>query len=522
MPTIRSRGDYWQVMIRLKGYGNFYRRQPKKRGDHEGLTYKQVKLWAENEEAKIRTNRAYAETPALARELQKGFTFQNLIDNYRAKIIETEAQELSRPGSVYVYGKQRKRTYKNEGIMISRFEKDMKVFCHKPLDTIVDGRDIQEYIDTRLASGKKLSSVLRMLRPIRYIWKQEGRALRLKLPDIFSTEHLQYDNRSADIPRERYLLREEEPYLFKAIEEGLRGKKRQRLWLVYVLTALSTAMRRGELLTIKWKDYNPTNQTIELSGNITKNKQRRLVPVTENLAYWLRKYRDTLSDKEKEPDARIFPLTETGAEQRWTKIIKLATKLSNGRYKFWSKEDKECRVTLHSLKHTALTRFAHKPYQFTDRERSYFGAHKGFRQTDRYEHINLTESIREKLELVDEIYDKAEDYRAESLADIAFDRQFNTEPPASQFPDLDWIVKDGQLVIDGPRSSVYLAKLAQEEENYIKEHWERFALQEALNIAIQQSLSQEETNRLVRKTKARYKKQYAPNELTWVDDVLNR
>jgi hypothetical protein len=152
--------------------------------------------------------------------------------------------------------------------------------------------------------------------------------------------------------------------------------------------------------------------------------------------------------------------------------------MSHGKAKLWSAENRDDTLTLHDLKHTSLTRFAHKPYTLTDREREYLGAHKGFRQTDRYEHIQLCETIREKLDLVDDLYDKYDDDLGQiySLADTAFYRQFTfsdaggaiAEKPTSPFPDLDWIEKDGTTLIDvnGPKSKKYLHDRQLEEFYY--------------------------------------------------------
>jgi integrase len=531
MPTIRwrkgRRGYYYQVQVRLKGFQQISKAMPpllNPRDKEEKAKAKKLALeWGLEREREQKQHRALGETPTMVHELQEQWTFNDLISNYMSKIQISKATELARifdnrgPQPVYIYNKPRKKSYENEWIMIRSFCKDMDGFCKQPTSACTH-LQIQEYINKKLQEGKSAATVIRYLSPIRHIWRKESKLLGLKLPNIFSKEDLifpdQIDNHS-----ERYLKPEEEPYLFKAIE-SLRFKKQQGLWNVYVSMVLSTAMRRGELLRITWANLDFNKLTIEVPGRFAKNGQRRLLPMTKNLAYFIELYRDTLSDVDKEPDALVIPMTASGAEQAWRRITRKATLLSGGKYKLRVGDGRHPdSLTLHSLKHTALTRFAHKPYALSDRERQYLGAHKGFRQTDRYEHIDLMESIREKLEKVDDL--RADD---DSVSDIAFYRQFDQKfehttdnghttskalpgtvtYPTDKFPDLDWIERDGRLVIDvnGAKSKAYFDKEK-------KEHMEQwlFAQHKALIEATGRQLTPEGAKKLLDDIRREYAKE---------------
>ena len=93
-------------------------------------------------------------------------------------------------------------------------------------------------------------------------------------------------------PRVRYLSDDERDRLLDACRES----RSSHLYAI-VLLALSTGMRRGEILSLTWDDLDPERRTIILQD--TKNKERRAVPLVGaayRLLHDLRKSRSNESD----------------------------------------------------------------------------------------------------------------------------------------------------------------------------------------------------------------------------------
>lgn len=74
--------------------------------------------------------------------------------------------------------------------------------------------------------------------------------------------------------RERFLSKEEKKQLLLACQNSSC-----KLLYPIVLLALSTGMRKGEILSLKWKHVNLTNGSVTLEH--TKNNDRRVVPVPD-------------------------------------------------------------------------------------------------------------------------------------------------------------------------------------------------------------------------------------------------
>jgi integrase len=132
--------------------------------------------------------------------------------------------------------------------------------------------------------------------------------------------------------RERIITLEEEDRLL-AVCIGGRAHIRAIL-----ICALETAMRRGEIFTLTWRDVDLENRMIHIQAFHTKTLSARDVAITQRLyAELVRLYE--LSDKE--PDTRIFGI-ESNIKRSWTAVRKLT-----------GLED----VRLHDLRHTAITRW---------------------------------------------------------------------------------------------------------------------------------------------------------------------
>jgi integrase len=457
MPTIRKRNGRLQVIVRLKGYAPEYKLMPK------GITAKDAMEWGRERERELKTNTVYSETPTLQRELLKNWTLGQLIEDYLAQIIVSEAHELASlfnkelSGVRYVYGSRPlKRSWKNEDIALRSFLKKEKILCDKPLDQVTT-KDFQDYVNRRLKTVTA-ATLRRELNPIRFIWKRGGKFHSLPVKDIFSD--LDMPRQSADNSRERPLKPQECPGLFKAIE-GCRGLKQQRLWTIFVIVALGTAARRGDLLKVTWRNIDLQERTMFFPGLITKSGKPRRLPLTGDLAFKLGIYRNTLSDAARAPNARVFPISASASEQAWTRIVR-RTRLSE--YPLWLAPQHPDNLKIHDLRHTAITRFERI---LTRSESEYMSGHRGAGVHDRYLHPDM-EDIRKKLEAADDLFETAAE-TITSLEDKAFYGRFNIDRmlendiseddfTPTPLPDVDWIKRDGHIIMDmaGPKTKAYL------------------------------------------------------------------
>ncbi|MBT4485353.1 MAG: site-specific integrase [Candidatus Latescibacteria bacterium] len=58
-----------------------------------------------------------------------------------------------------------------------------------------------------------------------------------------------------------------------------------------VIMAINTGMRKGEILKLRWEHIDLENRIIKLDGSITKDRERREIPITDELSNTLRNLR---------------------------------------------------------------------------------------------------------------------------------------------------------------------------------------------------------------------------------------
>ena len=91
---------------------------------------------------------------------------------------------------------------------------------------------------------------------------------------------------------ERILSRTEEARLH---EECINNLRRHIYWIIY--TALQTGMRKGELLSRKWKNVDLENHRIKVTAENAKNGKIRVVPVNKNLTALLKEVKKETFDR---------------------------------------------------------------------------------------------------------------------------------------------------------------------------------------------------------------------------------
>jgi integrase len=131
-------------------------------------------------------------------------------------------------------------------------------------------------------------------------------------------------------------------------------------------------MRRGELLTIRWCDFDADTKLVYLP--LTKNGESRTVPLSpEALGVLLRQMRI-------EHEERIFPVSANAIRLAWERLKRRA-----------NIED----LRFHDLRHEAISRFFEQG--LTIPEVSLISGHKDARMLFRYTHLK-PEKLAEKLQ----------------------------------------------------------------------------------------------------------------------------
>jgi integrase len=133
--------------------------------------------------------------------------------------------------------------------------------------------------------------------------------------------------------RQRVLSSNEQEAVLAALEPSGR---RNRFMHSLVGLALETAMRRGELLSLKWENINLIDQTALLED--TKNGDRRVVPLSTKAV-------SILQSVSAGGTGTIFPIEAGNVFARFKHAVKSA-KLNDVRF--------------HDLRHTAITQMSTK------------------------------------------------------------------------------------------------------------------------------------------------------------------
>ncbi len=136
--------------------------------------------------------------------------------------------------------------------------------------------------------------------------------------------------------RERVLSHDEERRLL-----GELGKPRRKHLLPFVITALDTGLRRGELFKLCWSDVDLSNKLITIQAMITKTLTKRVVGITPRVEDELRKLYERSMDK---TNGLVFNLTTS-----------IKTGLSS------ALKDAEIEgFHFHDSRHTAITRMVNE------------------------------------------------------------------------------------------------------------------------------------------------------------------
>lgn len=168
----------------------------------------------------------------------------------------------------YLQWAKRQRAYKQKEILIKQL---VDIFGGYPL-RMFNTRLIEQYQTERLEKGNKPATINRHIATIKHMFTKAVEWDMVEeetLKRIRKAKLLEENNR-----RLRYLSKEECQELVNACADHLKP---------IVITALNTGMRRGEILSLKWENVDLKHGFILLDMTMTKNGERREIPVNDTL-----------------------------------------------------------------------------------------------------------------------------------------------------------------------------------------------------------------------------------------------
>ena len=249
---------------------------------------------------------------------------------------------------------------------------------HHPISAIrldrIRGMHLSRYRDLRLGSGISGNTVRIELALISHLFS-------IAVTD-WGFDRLENPVKTMRKPklsrgRDRRFKSGEEERLLACCEAN--GKR----WLkLTIIVAVETAMRRGELVSLKWQDVDLNERMVYLGD--TKNGESRVVPLSKKAVAALRSIKEN-------PD--IFPWTTSGVQPlprtyRFPKEYVFAVYRDTISNQFLDM-CRRCGIVglrFHDLRHEATSRLFEKG--FKEMEASTITGHKSLAMLKRYTHLN--------------------------------------------------------------------------------------------------------------------------------------
>ena len=292
MATIRKHRDKYQARVRRKGY-------PAITKSFSRLS--DAKEWARE----IERQADRRELAPISKELDKT-TLADLVRRYRAEVVP------------------RKKGRDVETIVLNAFLREP--LCRKRLSDL-HPEDFTKYRDKRLKSVAP-ATLKRQLNPIRHMFRHAREEWGIPLRD---DPLAKIKLTGADKPRERRLRDGELDSLLSAAKAN-----RNPYVVLIVRFALETAMRRGEILALQWRDIDLERHSATVRES--KNGRSRVVPLS-TAATGVLKAVAGMSDGD--DDDLVFPVTASAFKQSWKRLVTRA-KLTD--------------FTFHDCRHEAISR----------------------------------------------------------------------------------------------------------------------------------------------------------------------
>jgi len=323
LATITKRAKGWFVQIRRKGFQPEYKTLPTKEA---------ADRWAREREARIDRGDEPVDHRAL-----RSVTLGDLIDRYVREVT---------PG---------KRSAESERLRLNKMRKD-KLAGLAVADLSVAA--MSAYRDSRGATVKP-GTVARELGLLHTIIEVARRDWGIGIAKNVVSQVRRLPVRNA---RDRRLMDGE----LKRLEAAL-ASNRNRLIAPAIYLAIETALRRGELLALRWCDIDPTHRTAHIPH--TKTGYARTIPLTDRAIAILKAL--------PRADERVFPMTAMALRLSWNRIRERAGMPD---------------LRFHDLRHEAISRFAEMG--LTSAELAVVSGHRDPRMLMRYTHLRPADLAR--------------------------------------------------------------------------------------------------------------------------------
>lgn len=321
MATIRLHGKKWQARVYKKGYPTAIR---------SFLIRKDAEKWARQVEADMDKGSYINST------LSQQTTFGELIERYLREVTPLM------------------RGAKEDAIRLAAILR--RPIAKENLAGLTPSK-IAKYRDERLQEIAP-STVIRELAYFSAIINHARREWGINTPNpvLLVRKPMQPQGRN------RILTIEEEQKLLLASEP--KGN-RNIYTRPFIILAIETAMRRGEILGLRWEHIDYGKRTAFLP--LTKNGESRTVPLSTRAI-------ETLQSLPRSIDGRVLPINFAALENNFKRSVMRAGLLN---------------LRIHDLRHTAATRLAQKLPNLL--ELSAVTGHKNLSMLKRYYHPNPQE-----------------------------------------------------------------------------------------------------------------------------------
>jgi integrase len=324
MASIRKHGEGWQARVRRKGYPEITRTFQSKQD---------AERWARTEETEIDRG------TFIDRTLAENSTLGEVLERYLA-----EVTPLLRGHS--------ENRYTLRAIQRARLAQFSMAALTPPV--VAEWRN-------ELSERVSPATVVRNLATLSAVINHARREWGIHISNPVAMVR----KPSPPPGRSRVLSAEEEHRLL----EAAAPLGRRSPWLVpAIVISLETAMRRGELLALKWDDVDLPRRLAYL--RMTKNGTARFVPLSSKAIA-------TLSDMSRSPDGRVIPMAAASLTKAFERA-RVRADLPDFRW--------------HDLRHTAATRIAPRLTNLI--ELATVTGHKSLSMLKRYVHPDVEELAR--------------------------------------------------------------------------------------------------------------------------------
>ncbi|HSH85381.1 MAG TPA: site-specific integrase [Guyparkeria sp.] len=347
MASITKRGRFWRAQVRRRGQST----------SRTFDTKAEAEAWSQDIEREIRRSEYVDRSEA------EQTTLKDALDRYEREVTS------------------RKRGASRERSRIRRWLRHE--LASRPLPAIRSA-DLAEYRDGRLDEGAAAKTVREELQLLRHMFKTA--ALDWGLPVSNPVEKLRLPSQSQ--ARDRRLTEVEYRHL---VASACAQDYRARVPIAeIVVLAVETAMRRGEIVALRWEHIDFTDRTAHLPH--TKNGHARTIPLSPVAIGALRQLVPAGTDALDELEGPVLPgITADGV----TQAFQLARDRGRDRYIESCSTDGIVPdrgflldVRFHDLRHEATSRLA-RVYQ--PHELARVTGHRTLQMVMRYYHPTASE-----------------------------------------------------------------------------------------------------------------------------------